>query len=59
MSIVEKYKDLLAEYAKLASAMASVKRDLTADFAAEATDCASIFEKHAFDVLERHGSMKE
>ena len=59
MSPAEKYKDLLAEYGKLASAMASVRRDLAADFAIEAADCASIFEKYAFDVLERHCSMKE
>jgi len=59
MSIVDKYNDLAAEYSKLASAIASIKRDIDADCAAEAADCASIFEEHAFDVLERHGRVKE
>ncbi|MCA0185092.1 MAG: hypothetical protein LCH90_03700 [Proteobacteria bacterium] len=59
MSITEKYNDLVAEYSKLASAIASIKRDIAADLAAEAADCASIFEEHAFDVLERHGRVKE
>lgn len=59
MSIVEKYNDLVAEYSKLASAIASIKRDIDADCATEAGDCASIFEEHAFDVLERHGRVKE
>lgn len=58
-SIVEKYNDLVAEYSKLASAIASIKRDIDADCAIEAADCASIFEEHAFDVLERHGRVKE
>lgn len=59
MSITEKYNDLVTEYSKLASAITSIKRDIAAEFAAEAADCASIFEEHAFDVLERHGRVKE
>jgi len=58
MSISEKHNELVAEYAKLASAIASLKRDIDADCAIEAADCASIFEEHAFDVLERHGRVK-
>lgn len=53
MSIVEKYNDLVTEYSRLASAIASLRHTMDFD-PADAANCAAIFEAHAFSVLEDH-----